>query len=98
MDRRIDTVLSPQDVRALPKVGRDYVHTYGYLSDGQWVLCGDDGRFVNHSWKPNSYTVRDASYAARVILPGEEITENYTDFIDPEGLVHFPFLRQSEHV
>ncbi|MHA2008310.1 MAG: SET domain-containing protein [Promethearchaeota archaeon] len=59
--------------------------TYAYydeILDGL-VFCLDDSKFVNHSNNPNSGTIEEHSLnaIARVdILPGEEITEDYSAY------------------
>ena len=44
---------------------------------GCWVCCGDDARFTNHSYDPNTYMDKKLTYAAVDIFPGDEITEDY---------------------
>lgn len=46
------------------------------------VFCLDNARYVNHSVAPNSEAGLDrfSSVAIRDILPGEEITENYSRY------------------
>ena len=46
------------------------------------VFCLDNARYVNHSVTPNSEAGPDrfSSIAIRDILPGEEITENYSKY------------------
>ncbi len=45
---------------------------------GKFVLCWDNGRFVNHSFKSNCLsTAYDFEMAVRDIYPGEELTDDY---------------------
>lgn len=45
---------------------------------GKFVLCWDNGRFVNHSFKSNCLsTAYDFELAVRDIHPGEELTDDY---------------------
>ncbi len=59
----------------------DFLKTYCYKHNGKYILCIDNGRFINHSDNPNT---DDTSYpytiAKKDILPHEEITSNYKDF------------------
>ena len=90
-----DKRLSPSDVELLPQSERDAVFTWGYLSQrsGQWVLCGDEGRRVNHSDQPNLAGGYDTSrpgdegysYALRPIKEGEELTDNYHHYDQSAG-------------
>ena len=53
-------------------------YLYRSKSSGLYILCGDDGRFINHSFQSNTLDTSedDEGYtaAARDIQPGEEIT------------------------
>lgn len=45
---------------------------------GKFVLCWDNGRFVNHSFRSNCLsTAYDFELAVRDIQPGEELTDDY---------------------
>ncbi len=45
---------------------------------GKFVLCWDNGRFVNHSFRSNCLsTAYDFELAVRDIHPGEELTDDY---------------------
>ena len=44
------------------------------------VLSADDDRFTNHSATANLRFLGDHAIASRDIHPGEEITDNYTEF------------------
>ena len=47
-------------------------------NSGRFVLCWDNGRFVNHSFRSNCLaTAYDCEVAIRDILPGEELTDDY---------------------
>lgn len=70
---------------ALPgdPVRRRFVEVYGYVPlDGpeRWVVCLDDGRFINHADAPNTTDDADTTVAARDIEAGEEITSDYRAF------------------
>lgn len=89
-DRRLDRTFSSEEYSQFPTQTREWLRTYAYLQNGQWVLCGDHAMFVNHSDQPNSITVGDESIALRDIAPGEEIVENYREFCEDWPLI--PFL------
>lgn len=76
---KFDQVLSAENVASLPELARQFWQTYAFRNlQGYMVLCGDHGRFVNHSDTPNSKEgPNGVSIAAVLIRNGEEITDNY---------------------
>jgi hypothetical protein len=66
-------------VEQLDELRRALVVKYGYRDQlGRYVLCWDDGRFVNHSFHANCLgTAWDLEIAVRDILPGDELTDDY---------------------
>jgi len=90
----VDLTLRPGDVQNLPEVLHRWFLRYAYLDEsGDYVLCGDNGKFMNHSFDPNCddgsgpYTV-----ARRDIAAGEELTCDYRLFahdIPLEELTHY---------
>lgn len=74
-----DRVLSPEEVAALPPHYRAIVDRYAYLApDGDYVLCWDFGRFVNHSCEPTSRSLgAEVEIAVRDIAEGEQLTSDY---------------------
>ncbi|WP_432410254.1 SET domain-containing protein [Rasiella sp. SM2506] len=58
---------------------QNILDTYSYRnSKGNYVLCWDHGRFVNHSFKSNCLsTAYDFEIAIRDIHPGEQLTDDY---------------------
>jgi hypothetical protein len=64
-------------------IAKEYIEFYGFHGEkeGGWVLCGDNGRFTNHSENP-SIRAKDLiyTYATRDINIGDEITEDYYYF------------------
>ena len=60
------------------------IYSYFIACYDSLVFCLDNARFVNHSFTPNSGESPDrhplVSMALRDILPGEEITEDYTSY------------------
>lgn len=86
-DSRIDRVYSPAEVAGLPEHMQRFLDTYAtwHEATGLYVLCGDNGRYFNHSASPN--TVSDAisfgeDRAVRDLQAGEELTSDYTTICD----------------
>ena len=73
--------LTPQEEKFLEK--------YAFLENGLWVLCADEGKYMNHSDTPNTYDNIAGTWALEDIQPGEEITCNYyeiCEFVKEHGL------------
>jgi hypothetical protein len=85
-DNQIDRSLSDLEVETLPEIFKEYLEKYAYidLETGLWVLCGDNGRFVNHSKNPNVISVVSELFtmdiAKRDIKAGEEYTADYSEW------------------
>lgn len=84
-DPIIDRPITELEFSTLPKNIQDHVAHYSYKSDGKYIYCGDDGRYFNHSDKPNTLGVESEdgygmTVAARDIQPGEEMTSDYNEF------------------
>ena len=86
-DSRIDCVYSEAEIDSLPPAVQRYLRTYStwHEQTGLYVLCGDNGRFFNHSDTPN--TVSDAisfgeDRAVRDLAVGEELTSDYRTICD----------------
>jgi hypothetical protein len=75
----LDQVLEPEFVDGLDDIRRAEVVKYGYRDpQGRWILCWDDGRFVNHSFHANCIgTAWDLEIAVRDIPAGTELTDDY---------------------
>ncbi|MCW8981823.1 MULTISPECIES: SET domain-containing protein [Altibacter] len=76
---KLDRTFSIQDFQKLDKLYQNILEYYTYRnSKGQYVLCWDHGRFVNHSFKSNCLsTAYDFEIAIRDIHPGEQLTDDY---------------------
>lgn len=79
-----DLDLDPRLLDEQPAHFRDTLLHYGYVDPrlGRFILCCDDGRFINHSDSPNVGTRFDldrhgVDVALRDIAAGEEITVDY---------------------
>jgi uncharacterized protein len=86
-DSRIDRVYSPDELKSLPEHVQRYLLTYctWHQKVGLYVLCGDNGRYFNHSDTPT--TVSDSisfgeDRAARDLAAGEELTSDYATICD----------------
>ena len=76
---RLDRILTPEAVASLPDAYRPIVETYAFRDgDGDYILCWDHGRYVNHSFNSNCLTTAyDFELAIRDIEAGEELTDDY---------------------
>lgn len=86
-DSRIDRVYSKAEIGSLPAHIQVYLRTYStwHAASGLYVLCGDNGRYFNHSDAPS--TVSDAisfgeDHAARDLAIGDELTSDYNTICD----------------
>jgi hypothetical protein len=76
---QLDQILDPSYVAALDDHRRTLVTKYSYRNqDGNYILCWDLGRFVNHSFHANCIgTAYELEIAVRDIYPGEQLTDDY---------------------
>jgi SET domain-containing protein len=86
-DARIDRVYSEAEVSSLPDHVQHYLRTYSTWHEATrlYVLCGDNGRFFNHSDAPTTRSNAISfgeDHAARDLEPGEELTSDYTTICD----------------
>jgi hypothetical protein len=86
-DSRIDRVYTPEEVASLPAHMQAYLRTYCTWHEGAgvYVLCGDNGRYFNHSDAPTTVS-NGISFgedrAARDLAAGEELTSDYRTICD----------------
>lgn len=75
----LDQVLDPAFVEKLDPLRKQDVQKYSFKNQfGKYILCWDKARFVNHSFHATCVaTMYDLELAARDILPGEELTDDY---------------------
>lgn len=75
----LDQVFSPEKAAGLNPTIKRYLDIYCFTNkNGEMVLCWDNGKFVNHSFKPSCFsTPYDFEIAIRDIYPGEELTDDY---------------------
>jgi SET domain-containing protein len=86
-DSRVDRVYSEEEIDSLPAHVQRYLRTYStwHEESGLYVLCGDNGRYFNHSDAPS--TISNAisfgeDRAARDLAAGEELTSDYSTICD----------------
>lgn len=75
----LDREFSPGEVARLSQLYQEILDTYTFRNNkGNFVLCWDNARFVNHSFNSNCLTTAyDFELAIREILPGEQVTDDY---------------------
>jgi len=75
----LDQVFTPGEIKKLAPVFQDKLNTYTYRDhEGNFILCWDHSRFVNHSFHSNCIsTAYNFELAVRDIQPGEELTDDY---------------------
>ncbi|HZG79508.1 MAG TPA: SET domain-containing protein [Brevibacillus sp.] len=75
----LDQVLDPSFVERLDPLRKQDVLKYSFKNQhGQYILCWDKARYVNHSFHATCVgTMYDLELAARDIHPGEELTDDY---------------------
>ncbi|MFT5141974.1 MAG: hypothetical protein ACI80V_001609 [Rhodothermales bacterium] len=76
---RLDRVFLPQEVEDLGPDYQDLIDTYAFRNNiGEYVLCWDNARYVNHSFRSNCLTTAyDFELAIRDIEAGEQLTDDY---------------------
>ena len=86
-DSRIDRVYGAGEIADLPEHVQRYLRTYStwHQPTGLYVLCGDNGRYFNHSDAPS--TISNAisfgeDHAARDLEAGDELTSDYATICD----------------
>ncbi len=104
-NRLIDLRCCEDDIERLSESSREQIKKYSYREKhtGLYVLCGDDARFFNHSFRPNCIDYyngedQDVTVALRDIRVGEELTCDYAlfDLDCAEGKYTFPPVVNSE--
>ena|ERR1017187_3500000 len=103
-DDVMDKFISRTAFNHLPSNNREYLIKYAVKdSNGNYLLCGDDARFCNHSDNSNGNGVDNtqhgglyvnALYTTRDILIGEEITCDYRTMVFdyPKGILDFEVI------
>lgn len=75
----LDQIFTAKQVSRMNPRMKALVETYTFRNaKGQYVLCWDHSRFVNHSFNSNCLsTCYGFEFAVRDIHPGEQITNDY---------------------
>lgn len=75
----LDREFTPEEIGKLSEHHQYILDIYTYRnSKGNYVLCWDNARYVNHSFKSNCLTTAyDFEIAIRDIQPGEQLTDDY---------------------
>lgn len=75
----LDQIISPPVLEQMDPLQKAFLDKYCYRDHrGDYVLCGDHSRFVNHSFRSSCIsTAYDCELAVRDIYPGEELTDDY---------------------
>lgn len=75
----LDQIYTPQQVEKMKDFSKQMIDKYTFRNNqGNFVLCWDISKYVNHSFKSNCFsTAYDFEIAVRDIHPGEELTDDY---------------------
>ncbi len=76
---KFDREFTPIEYSQMSPVYQSILTTYAFRNNkGNYMLCWDNERFINHSFKSNCLTTAyDFEIAIRDIQPGEELTDDY---------------------
>ena len=75
----LDQILHPSVLENVDPHQKAMIYKYAYRNEkGEYVLCWDLGRYVNHSFHANCMgTAYNCEIAIRDIYPGEQLTDDY---------------------
>ena len=76
---RLDREITPAEMASYEEHYQDILMTYSFRNScGNYIFCWDNGRYINHSFKPNCcLTAYRLEVAIRDIAEGEELTDDY---------------------
>ena len=76
---KLDREFSPTEFQAMEPIYQNILDFYTFRNrHGSFVLCWDNGRYVNHSFNSNCLTTAyDFEIAIRDIQVGEQLTDDY---------------------
>jgi len=76
---KFDRIFSSNQIKSMEPLYQTIMDTYAYRNpEGNYILCWDNARFVNHSSNSNCITTAyEFEIAVRDIQPGEELTDDY---------------------
>jgi hypothetical protein len=75
----LDREFTPLELQQMDPIYQNILDTYTFRNNkGNYILCWDNGRYVNHSFNSNCLTTAyDFEIAIRDIQPGEQLTDDY---------------------
>jgi hypothetical protein len=75
----LDREFTPKQYHEMDETYKEIIEFYSFRNNlGNYVLCWDNARFVNHSFNSNCLTTAyDFEIAIRDIHPGEQLTDDY---------------------
>lgn len=75
----LDQIYTPDEIRKMNSISQQMLDKYSFRNNkGNFVLCWDLSKYVNHSFRSNCLsTAYGFEIAVRDIFPGEEITDDY---------------------
>ena len=96
-DSRLDQVFGEDNLRSLPEITQRFLRNYATWNSTNrlWVLCGDNGRYFNHSDLPNTISSGPAfgtDIAAWDLPTGTELTSDYRVICDDVRLNACSFI------
>lgn len=76
---KLDREFSPDEIISMEAIYQRVLDKYAFRNkDGNFILCWDHGRYVNHSFNSNCLTTAyNFEVAIRDIYPGEQLTDDY---------------------
>lgn len=76
---KLDREFSPIEFQSMAPIYQNILDYYTFRNNnGNYVLCWDNGRYVNHSFNSNCLTTAyDFEIAIKDIFPGEQLTDDY---------------------
>lgn len=82
----VDWEIPPDEMESIPEPYQSRFRHFSYLDEsGVYILCGDNAKFMNHSFEPNCLDVPpDSCVTLRDIEAGEELTCDYR-IVDAES-------------
>ncbi len=75
----LDQIYTPKQVKEMQDLSKKMIDKFSFRNNkGDFVLCWDTAKYVNHSFKSNCLsTAYDFEIAVRDILKDEELTDDY---------------------
>ncbi|MEZ4810396.1 MAG: SET domain-containing protein [Allomuricauda sp.] len=76
---KLDREFTPLELEQMDPTYQNILDTYTFRNNmGNYILCWDNGRYVNHSFNSNCLTTAyDFEIAIRDIQSGEQLTDDY---------------------